>query len=265
MVHPTRIEFDDLLEDILGQRLPGRPKQKPFTQSEVQNYQIGSRLRFGQATWHYCQAGPVGQSNLSRGMGSLVTPETLAVVGSPVVGSYEVVINDATATHLANYWANGKIEIWWPSGVEPQHRIIKSSTASVGGVVTLTLYHPLTTTVPTGTGVEVCQSLYAQADAMSGHADAGLVTIVGAQSMLVTAEYFFWTQTWGIATVEVYLQDVGELAGSRTVYWYVDGTLQTEEMAPFVAGRQKAGVLIPDTAPGGANTGQTVVFLQMDP
>ncbi|GAI45191.1 unnamed protein product, partial [marine sediment metagenome] len=56
--HPTREEFDTILERFLGQRLVGRPKQAPFFQSEVQNYKIGSRLQgLGGLVWHYCQCG----------------------------------------------------------------------------------------------------------------------------------------------------------------------------------------------------------------
>ncbi len=262
-MHPTHLEFDDLLSEILGERIPGRPKQEPFQETVIQNYKIGSRLRYGKATWHYCQAGPVGQTSPERGMGSLVVPETLATIGATPVGSRSVVINDTDLDHGIGYWANGKVEIW--TAGTSQHRIIKSSTASNGTSVTITLYHPTTVLAATGTGLEICQSLYAQVDSMTAHAHAGFLTVAGIPLMLITAEYFFWAQTWGICSPAAYVGDMGETTGSRTVYWYVDGTIQCEEEGAWVAGRQKAGVLIPDTAPGGAGTGQTVVMLQMDP
>lgn len=273
MVHPTKIEFDAMLEEVLGQRLPGRPKQEPFVQSVTQNYQLGSRLRFGQATWHYCQAGPVGQTNLGRAVGSLVEPATIdaavatGVVVAAAAGSREVVIRDTT--HGENYYANGKIELWTSFGSDPaspvQHRVIKSSTASNGTTVTLTLYYPLTSAVAIGTGGEICRSPYAQVDEMSGHADQNFVSFVGLPLMVITAEYFFWAQTWGICTVNAYLQDIGETARSREVYFHEDGTIRTEEMAVWVNGRQHAGYLIPNTAPGGDGEGETVIMLQLDP
>lgn len=273
-VHPTHTEFDAMLEEVLGQRLPGRPKQEPFVQSEVQNYQLGSRLRYGKATWHYCQAGPVGHSHVGRGTGSLVVPTTIAagvatgIYRAEVAGSYEVVIRDAT--HGENYWANGKIEIWTSLGsdpaTEPQHRVIKSSTASNGTTVTLTLYYPLTSVVAVGTGGEICRSVYAQVDDMTAHAHLGFMTVVGIPLMVVTAEYFHWVQTWGICTINAGGEaNMGETDRIREVFWHRDGTMIAASDAFYVDGCQRAGYLIPDTHPGGVGESQTVVMLQMDP
>jgi len=273
-MHPTHVEFDAILEEILGQRLPGRPKQEPFVQSAVQNYQLGSRLRYGKATWHYCQAGPVGQDVLGRGMGSLVVPTTITagvatgIYSAAAVGSYEVVIRDAI--HGANYWANGKIEIWTSLGSDPatpvQHRVIKSSTASNGTTVTLTLYYPLTSVVAVGTGGEICRSVYAQVDSMTAHAHQGFLTVAGIPLMVVTLEYFFWAQTWGICTVNAGSEaNMGETDRVREVYWHRDGTMIAANDAQYAEGCQRAGYLIPNTHPGGVGESQTVVMLQMDP
>jgi len=250
---------------ILGDLIDGRPEQAPFTESAYKNYKIGSRLwRPDGTVWHYCKAGSNGVVNpyWDRGMVSLVVPETLAVIGATPVGSTTVVINDTDVTHGADYWENGKAEFWAsPAPATFQHRMIKSSTPSDGTSVTLTLYEPLTNALADGDGLEICRSPYAEVDQATAVANSTSMSIVGVPLMLVTAEYYFWVQTWGPCTLAATVGTMGNTASSRQVYFnHNDGTVLTEEEAGFVAGAQPAGYLLPSSA-GGA---QTIVFLQLD-
>lgn len=265
MRHVSRAETDTIVNSILGERLPNVAVQLPYTESVTPHYKIGSRLWTPYGIWHYsrCGANPVVNPYWDRGMVSVVVPETLAVIGATPVGALTVVINDANVAHLADYWANGKAEIW--ASVAPatfQHRKIKGSTASNGTSVTLTLYRPLTNALANGDGLEICRSQYAEVDEAAAVATSTKMSIPCIPYMLVTAQYYFWGLTWGIATLAATTGTMGNAASSRQVYFnHNDGTILTEEEAGFVAGAQPAGYLLPDSN-GGA---QTIIMLQLDP
>lgn len=265
MRHMTRSEMDQVYNSILGERLPNVAAQLPYTESVTPHYKIGSRLWTPYGIWHYCKCGANAVVNpyWDRGMVSVVVPETRAVIGATAVGAVTVVIDDADATHGADYWANGKAEFW--ASVAPatfQHRKIKSSTASNGTSVTLTLYRPLTNALANGDGLEICRSQYAEVDETVAVASSTKMSIACVPHMLVTAQYYFWGLTWGMCTLAATIGTMGNTASSRQVYFnHNDGTILTEEEAGFVAGAQPAGYLLPDSN-GGA---QTIFMLQLDP
>lgn len=263
----SRAELEQIATQILGERLDGRPKQDPYVQSEIQNYKIGSRLRTPDGiTRHYCKAGAVGvPSSLERGAVSNVVPQTcgpgetyVGVIGAHLAGAYQVVIGDTVEAHGVDYWANGKVEIWTTI---PQHRTIKSSTASNGTSVTLTLYYPLAYGITALTGLEICRSIYADVDGI-GAADAQRKSCACIPMMIVSANYYFWGQTWGICTVGARHEGMGLAADSRQVYFNgINHAFQTEEEAGYVAGMQCVGYLLPDSSGGW----QTAIMLQLDP
>jgi hypothetical protein len=261
----SRSELDNVATQVLGERLDGRPRQGPFVESVTQNYKIGSRLRTPDGiTWHYSKCGSNGLAAAmwDRGMASVVVPETLAVIGATPVGSYQVVVNDANVAHGVDYWANGKGEIW--ASVAPatfQHRTVKSSTASNGTSVILTLYQPLTNALADGDGLEICRSVYAEVDQTNLVVTPEKKSIACVPLKLVTAEYYFWGQTWGACTIAV-TGACGTTNNLRQVYFnHADGTIRTADVAGYADGNQPAGYMLPDTA-GGA---QSIVMLQLDP
>jgi len=265
MRHITRTEEEQIVNSILGERLPGALPQTPFQEYANPRFKIGSRLWLPDGTvWHYCKCGSNGvvAAMRDRGMCSLVTPETLAVIGATPVGATQVVINDANAAHGADYWANGKVELW--ASVAPadhQHRMIKSSSASNGTSVTLTLYYPITNALANGDGLEICRSVYAEVDQTNAIANPERKSIACMPLKAVTAEYYFWGQTWGMCTIAGTLGTMGNTNNSRQVYFnHADGTVRVAEEAGWVQGNQHAGYLLPNSA-GGA---QTIIFLQLD-
>lgn len=274
-MHPTKAEFDTILEHMLGQRLPGRPAQEPYTESAIQNYQLGSRLQgLDSLIWHYCQCGAVGVAAAyrDRGMASLVVPSgAFTSIGAQVAGSRTLVINDTglAATRPQGYYANGKIEIWNAIVAEHMHRIIRDSSVGNGVSITLTLYYPLTYAVPALTGGEICRSIYAEVDQTDAVAAPARKSIAGVPVMgPITALYFFWAQTWGMCTLAVGAPGgvMGAVDQDRDVYFQAnEGTVSTTLNYPDLGGStgspQRAGFLLPDSA-GGA---QTIIMLQLDP
>lgn len=264
MTHPSRLEFDTMLEHFLGKRLPGRPKQYPFEESAIQNYEVGSRMQLPDGTvWHYGEfttAVPVGK--LGRGVVSVVVPETLAVSGAYAVGETVVTITDTDEDHGVNYWQGGKIEIW--STPEVTHRRIIASTASNGTTCTVTLNRPLHNLLTTALGLEICRSPYASLRYATGEGNlAHYMSIYGIPFMGVTIDNFAWIQTWGMTTFETASgSTLGVITQSREVYWYFQGTVMMHENAGHVEGAQIAGFVLPDTV---GPSEQTVGMMTMDP
>lgn len=274
MRHYSRAELEQVYNGILGDLLPGVGPQEPYTESIVQRYKIGSRLQApGGIVFHYCQCGANGivAGYRDRGMASLVIPSgAFTSIGAQVAGSRTLVINDtgAAADRPAGYYANGKIEIWNAVVAEHMHRIIKDSTVGNGTSITLTFYYPLTYAVPNATGGEICRSIYAEVDQTDASADplrrsVACVPVMGP----ITADYFFWGQTWGMCTIAAGGHgSLGEVDEDRDVYFQTsDSTIQTTQRFAGIGGstssQQRAGYLLPNSSGGS----QTIIMLQLDP
>jgi hypothetical protein len=265
----TRNEFNAVIARTVGDRLPGRPEQDPYIQSLTQNYKIGARKQTEDGlVWHYGRAHAtygVTATYRRRGVASVVHAINYLTVGTQVIGSKTIVIDDAV--HGLNYWENGEASI---QGATASHnpRMIKSSTATNGTSVTLTLYYPIDVNVAAGVGVYCCPSMYAEICEAVNSALPGLGTgehsIAGFTWIPVTAAYYVWVQTWGLAqSVECYSAQ-GIVAGDREIYFnWADGTTMSGKETLFAA-TQRAGFLVPGTilAPGGD---EAYLMLQLDP
>jgi len=265
----TREDWENIGISVLGDRYRGMPSQAPYTESISRNYKIGSRLKGPDGlTWHYCRAGAIGVqgTDWDRGMCSVVDKE-LYSPGDPaslgnglevqaVVGSDRVTILDPNVLHVADWWANGRCELWgtWPQ--LQQHRRIKSSSPSDGTRVVLTLYYPLTATLAAATGLEIFRSPYAEVDDPGGVVAPNMKSIVCVPHMVVTPYYYFWGLTWGLCTVAV-TGDLGLVGDQRQICW----SSANGEITLYGDGLQPAGYLALDTA-GGA---ETAIMLQLDP
>lgn len=273
MRHYSRAELEQVFDSILGERLPGGGPQAPQTQSITQRYKIGSRLRgLDGLTWHYCRCGAHGvvAAYRERGMVSLVTPLNeddvegdFVVVGLTPIGATQVVITDGDADHVADYWANGKVEFWeeMVATLGTQHRTIKSSTPTDGTHVTLTLYQPLQFALGNGERMEICRSIYAEVDQTeyAGSPTPTMKSIACVPTFApITPEYYFWGQTWGMCTVAANIEDdVGQLASERLItFHHPDGSIHS-----YVADAQIAGYVLPDSTV----RDQTIIMLQLDP
>jgi len=140
--------------------------------------------------------------------------------------------------HLADHWAGGEASIVGATASQ-NPRMIKSSTASNGTSVTLTLYYPIDVNIAVGVGVYCCQSPYAVFQEAVGGASAG--PMIGYTWTPVTALNFMWIQTWGLAQ-GVFTGTTTPAAGERDlVFNSVDGTL-LNKVAAYTA-QQFAGRL----------------------
>jgi len=269
MPHPTKEEFKTILNSFTGERIPGRPAQEPYIESAIQNYKIGSRKRTPDGLiWHYAKTHAtygVTATYRRRALASVIHAINYLTIGAQIIGSKTLVIDDAV--HGVNYWENGEASI---QGATANHnpRMIKSSTASNGTSVTLTLYSPIDVNVAAGVGVYCCPSLYAEVCEAVNSGLPGLGTgehsIAGFSWIPVAAGHFVWVQTWGLVQSVVSYAAQGIVAGDREIYFnWADGTTMSGKETLFSA-TQRMGFLVPGTilAPGGD---ESYVMLQLDP
>jgi len=152
------------------------------------------------------------------------------------------------------------------AGTMEQHRI-KSSTATVGGLVQLTLFEPTIAPI-TAAGAEWIDSYYSQYADVRNPAGGDLTwtSFVGVNITPVTALSYFWLVTYGSVFVTWNGAGVepGAAANERECYFAQNGTLLSGStvFAGAVA-YQRAGYVIPSTAPAGG--GMEQIMLQLDP
>lgn len=265
-----RAEIMRAMDQIVGERLHGRPEQDPYVESALQNYKIGARLvTEGGMVWHYSRAGSIGQDAGHRRfpLVSSVLAPLFTFIGTTPVGGKTVVIADTDLTHGKDYWAGGFMSAFptSPDYSNDQPRMIKSSTPSNGTSVTITLCYPVWHELPNSSGGYFCRSQYAEVDQAQFHPHAGKTSIVGYPWMPVTPLHFVWLQTWGIMQpVGLIPGQMGITANLREVYGVsASGHPVTADDTTglYVPGLQRIGYLMPDSFAGD----EVYVMLQLDP
>jgi hypothetical protein len=180
---------------------PIKPAQGIYEESSTQKAELGFRILVGDRIYRYSYAGGVALA-----AGKLVTPAgwvagTLEVnkdvEAAASVGSYSVTVTTAAAwTHL-----DGGYMVVNDEAGEGQVYRIKSSAANADTATStdITLYDPIETALTTSSQVELYTSPYYDLDLSANVTDH----IVGVPPIAVTANYYFWLQTWGPASVLV--------------------------------------------------------------
>lgn len=171
-----------------------------YDESAIQKYPIGIRIALDDRVFRYCKAA----GNLIGLFGGRCTNfpregNTDAV--EYAAGTYQITIPmnpngvNYVAEQVADYWKDGYIWIMqWPivTSVGQMYRI-KSSSAAVGGFVTLTLYEPLKVTVGASTWITAWPNIYSY---IKTDTDPRM-SVVCVPLIPVISGRYFWGQTWG--------------------------------------------------------------------
>ena len=208
------------LESLVGFG-PIKPAQGIYEESATAKAELGHRIQVGDRTFHYAYAG--GTALIA---GTLVTPAewlagtlevNLAVGTAAAVGTYSIPNITSAAAQLN--LAGGYMVVNVVAG-EGQCYKIRSSAANATTATStdLVLYDPLETALTTSSQVELYSSPYFDLDleaAITAH-------ISGVPPIAVTANYYFWLQTWGPAAV---LVGATTAAGDMLVPHTTDGSV----------------------------------------
>lgn len=170
-----------------------------YEESAIQRYPIGMRYAIDERVFRYCRAGSNLRALYEGHCGNFPREGNTDAV-EYAAGTYQITIPmnpngvNYAAEQVADYWKDGYIWIMeWPivTGLGQMYRI-KSSSAAVGGFVTLTLYEPLKVTVAASTWITAWPNIYS--DIRGWHARKSLVCV---PLIPITSGRYFWGQTWG--------------------------------------------------------------------
>lgn len=181
--------------------IKGKPNNL-FTPTASQQYPLGARYQYGDRVYHYAYAG-----GTALAAGKLVYPAALPVeVNKAVSAAAAVGDTMVTVTTVAAqlYLEGGTMIVNDEAGEGTSYGILYSeANASTATSTNVYLTDPLTAALTTSSEVELYCSPYYDLDVLDAVTDHA----VGVPSMAVTANYYFWVQTWGPASV---------LAGANT-------------------------------------------------
>jgi len=250
-------------EITYGDIEPGCSYQGLYEQTAPQNYPIGTRRELCQdgRVFYYSKATNI-VSNIKFGLkfyGRIGDGITTTLYQGQDAGDKTLTI--VGGGFSANDFRGGYVMIHAAAG--QQFRRIVSSTATVGGNVTLTLDYALNVDVTNADYTEVIQNPYGNLRLMAGPSGgmAGnpFTSVAGIPNVKTTnPNRHLWCQTWGPIWTNPHgtsLQDAGITGGERKLVFDNEGAICIEDEAAHGAGvagddHQLAGYIIDRTASG---------------
>ena len=194
-----------------------KPPQGIYEASATQKAEIGYRILVGDRVFRYAYAG--GTALIA---GTLVKSAQLpaevnkAVSAAVSVGAYKVTVTTAAAQL---YLAGGYMVVNDVDGEGHVYRIKSSAANATTATSTdLVLYDPIAVALTTSSEVELYGSPYYDLDLAAAITDH----ISGVPPIAVTANYYFWLQTWGFCAC---LVGATTTAGALLVPHTTDGSV----------------------------------------
>jgi len=170
-----------------------------YEMSSTANGELGTPVRFADGrVFRYAKAGATALAPgklMKAGVVSFAAATNKAVNAAVGVGLYAVTLQTASAYTTCE---EGYLQINDAAGEGIQYKIKEASANATTAVYTdLTLYDPIATALTTSSEGTIIASPYEQIELCSAITDI----IIGVSPITVTAEYYFWIQTWGVACV----------------------------------------------------------------
>jgi hypothetical protein len=190
---------------------PARPRQEFYEQSLTQKHALGTRyvlddgrvFRYASAGASALVAGDILSSAAFGGAATTVQND-LAVQAAAAIGATSVFLTTVTDATTLNQYAGGYLLLSdggasIGQGLAP-YRILRNS-AGAAGTIRFDLDRPLTIALTTSTVATIMTNPYKSVIQAPVTTPVGMV--VGVATMAVTAAYYCWIQTWGLANVLV--------------------------------------------------------------
>jgi hypothetical protein len=199
--------------EYLEQPLNGdivQPKDDIYTPTSTQKYRLGTRYHKADGrTFHYAQAnattaliaGDVIQSQVDCFVAN--EQQDNAIPTASAAGDDFIWVTTATDTLTEDYCKDGWIIISDGTSAQGGGQIyqIKSHPAGAAGNIKFTLYDKLKVLVSTSAKAGIITNPYKLTVQLPVTTGTGFV--VGVAPVAVTASYYYWLQTWGMAAVLV--------------------------------------------------------------
>ncbi|GAI19304.1 unnamed protein product, partial [marine sediment metagenome] len=207
MTHPTKVELDRVINHILGERMPNRPKQGIELVSQVQNYRCGARMQLGAKVYHYGMANGI----LGPQMGAKVQYEqevSQQIIGANAAAGVSLITITLANTDgptfdglmPANYLEGGTVYVFGALG--DFNRGILSNTAVLVNAGTATFNVVLDAPTPVAiTVADIAEAMASVYRSMVPFGDCHIgqtwMTVAGIPTMATVAGDWSWVQTWG--------------------------------------------------------------------
>jgi len=190
-----------------NREVKGIPAQDYLDISSTKQYPLGTRYRrYCGRTFHYAKAAAValvcGDLVQSAALGgALTTVQHDLTPAAAAAGTYKITAAIDTTEQPANTFQDGWAAITDGDAANAMGDLylIKSHPLSATNII-LTLYDPLKRAITTSSKLALMANQY-KSVIQAPASPTGLA--LGVCPTVVTASYYFWLQTWGIANVLV--------------------------------------------------------------
>jgi hypothetical protein len=232
--------------------------QNIMQESSTQLYPLGARLALDDGrVFRYCEN---GGSALAAGLcvaNPIPGTEREDTLTAAVAAGARSLTYTAVGTITENQYRDGLLCVVDGTGQGLQYKIESHLAIAAAATGTINLYDPIVTALDTTTDVMLVPSIYKDVVLTPDQ----IVQVVGVPPIPVTADYFFWAQTWGIAPV-LNEDGLGNLATERICNLGTSGGyISTNGMAP---GAPVIGIAIFDSLDA-TNGDYHPIFLQIQP
>lgn len=179
-------------------------RQGIWEQSATAYHRIGTRMQLVDGrVFFYSSAGAsaLAPGKLNFGSLALVGHERLAPTATAAIGATSIGLTMATTkVAVTNFYAEGYLIGAQTAGVGQCLKIKSHSPASCasGATMLFNLYDPLNVAITTAAKVGVVPNPF---KAVVENATSTVGNPAGVPLIVVTAAYYFWNQTWGMAAV----------------------------------------------------------------
>ena len=170
----------------------------PTIQTELGNRVTDSAGR----VYRYAQAGASNlvQGNMLQSPISVANHQHIAVAATAATGSYTVTATLGATAATSGFYSNGYMSVDTGSGLlGATYSIVGNGAVLSGGVITLTLGEPLQQALTTSAYVSLTPNTYSGVIQMPATTPTGIPVGVALTNM--TAAYYGWIQTRGVASV----------------------------------------------------------------
>jgi len=188
---------------------PARPRHDYMDQSATQRHELGARYTTedGRA-YRYCKNGAVALvtghliQSAALGGSSGHVQTGIAVQADSAIGDESIYVELDTDAATLNQFAGGYLCISDDAGEGQMFGIVGNSVATGGGTCRVDLDRPIKIAALVATSlVQMMTDPYSTVIAAPITTPTGL--ILGIAPIAVTAEYYFWVQTWGMCCAKV--------------------------------------------------------------
>ncbi len=187
--------------------LTGEPNQGIYDISAVKNFPLGTRYQKNGRVYRYARAGAValvaGDLLQSAVNGGTTTYQHDLTPSAAALGATAVSVTTVTDTIAANLFADGILAVTDGDAAAAMGSMydIESHTGGAAGALVFTLKDPLAKAITTDSRITIIKNIYD--GAIQAPVTTATGVIIGVAPVAVTALYYFWCQTWGIANVLV--------------------------------------------------------------